>query len=356
MAGTARTVGIKDVAREAGVSVGTVSNVINQPDRVSPATLQHVRGVIERLGYVRSESARQLRAGRSRIMALLVLDMGNPFFVDIARGAERTARAAGLGVMVCNSDQNAEDEADYLALFAEQRVRGVLVTPADPSGANLREFRRHGIPYVLVDRVAGEDGPEGDGAGDGAGTGAGCSVSVDDVVGGSLAIRHLTATGHRTFAYVSGPSHLQQVRDRREGALLALAEAGLPASALREISVERLDVASGRDAGSRLLGLPDRPTAVFCANDLLALGVLQALYTAGVRVPDDMAIVGYDDIEFAAAATVPLTSVRQPAVTLGARAAELLLEETGDQAEDHRHEHLVLQPELVVRRSSLTPR
>ncbi|MFB7591666.1 LacI family DNA-binding transcriptional regulator [Streptomyces sp. NPDC056169] len=332
-------VGIKDVAREAGVSVGTVSNVINQPDRVSPATLQHVRRVIARLGYVRSESARQLRAGRSRIMALLVLDMGNPFFVDIARGAERAARAAGLVVMVCNSDQNPGDEADYLSLFAEQRVRGVLVTPADPSGANLREFRRHGIPSVLVDRVAGDGG--------------GCSVSVDDVVGGSLAIRHLAAAGHRSFAYVSGPPHLQQIRDRREGALLALAEAGLPASALRELPAERLDVASGRDAGARLLGLSERPTAVFCANDLLALGVLQALYAAGVRVPEDMAIVGYDDIEFAAAATVPLTSVRQPALTLGARAAELLLEETGERADEHRHEHVVLQPELVVRRSSL---
>lgn len=337
-----RIVGIKDVAREAGVSVGTVSNVINQPDRVSPSTLEHVRRVIDRLGYVRSESARQLRAGRSRIMALLVLDMGNPFFVDIARGAERTARAAGLGVMVCNSDQNPADEADYLSLFAEQRVRGVLVTPADAGGGNLRDFRRHGIPYVLVDRVGGDAG--------------GCSVSVDDVVGGSLAIRHLVATGHRTFAYVSGPAHLQQVRDRREGALLALAEAGLPATALRELPAERLDVASGRDAGSRLLGLADRPTAVFCANDLLALGVLQALYAAGVRVPEDMAIVGYDDIEFAAAATVPLTSVRQPALTLGARAAELLLEETGEAAADHRHQQVVLQPELVVRRSTLTTR
>ncbi|WP_030751035.1 LacI family DNA-binding transcriptional regulator [Streptomyces griseus] len=342
MTGAARTVGIKDVAREAGVSVGTVSNVINQPERVSPATLEHVRRVIDRLGYVRSESARQLRAGRSRIVALLVLDMGNPFFVDIARGAERAARAAGLGVMVCNSDQNPGDEADYLSLFAEQRVRGVLVTPADPSGANLRDFRRHGIPYVLVDRVGGDGG--------------GCSVSVDDVAGGSLAIRHLAATGHRTFAYVSGPDRLQQVRDRREGALLALAEAGLPAGALREIPADRLDVASGRDAGARLLGLADRPTAVFCANDLLALGVLQALYAAGVRVPEDMAIVGYDDIEFAAAATVPLTSVRQPALTLGARAAELLLEETGEAAAEHRHERLVLQPELVVRRSTLVPR
>ncbi|WP_309054402.1 LacI family DNA-binding transcriptional regulator [Streptomyces sp.] len=339
MTGTARTVGIKDVAREAGVSVGTVSNVINQPDRVSPATRRHVQDVIARLGYVRSESARQLRAGRSRIMALLVLDMGNPFFVDIARGAERTARAAGLGVMVCNSDQDPAGEADYLALFAEQRVRGVLVTPADPTGANLRAFRRHGIPYVLVDRVAGD--------------GTGCSVSVDDVTGGSLAVRHLAAAGHRSFAYVSGPAHLQQVRDRREGALLALAEAGLPATVLQELPAERLDVACGRDAGARLLGLPERPTAVFCANDLLALGVLQSLYAAGVRVPEDMAIVGYDDIEFAAAATVPLTSVRQPALTLGARAAALLLAETGEHADDHRHEHVVLQPELVVRRSTL---
>jgi LacI family transcriptional regulator len=342
MTGTARTVSIKDVAREAGVSVGTVSNVINQPDRVSAETREHVQRVISRLGYVRSESARQLRAGHSRIVALLVLDMGNPFFVDIARGAERAARGAGLGVMVCNSGQSPQDEADYLSLFAEQRVRGVLISPSDPSGATLREFRRHGIPFVLVDRVAADDD--------------GCSVSVDDVVGGSLAIRHLTAAGHRTLAYVSGPGHLTQVQDRRAGALAALAEAGLPPEALQEIPAERLDVAAGRDAGARLLGLSERPTAVFCANDLLALGVLQSMYAAGVRVPDDMAIVGYDDIEFAAAATVPLTSVRQPALTIGARAAELLLQETGEHARDHRHEHVILQPELVVRQSSLTSR
>ncbi|MFF3316198.1 LacI family DNA-binding transcriptional regulator [Streptomyces sp. NPDC003035] len=342
MTGTARTVSIKDVAREAGVSVGTVSNVINQPDRVSAETREHVQRVISRLGYVRSESARQLRAGHSRIVALLVLDMGNPFFVDIARGAERAARGAGLGVMVCNSGQSPQDEADYLSLFAEQRVRGVLISPSDPSGATLREFRRHGIPFVLVDRVAADDD--------------GCSVSVDDVVGGSLAIRHLTAAGHHTLAYVSGPGHLTQVQDRRAGALAALAEAGLPPEALQEIPAERLDVAAGRDAGARLLGLAERPTAVFCANDLLALGVLQSMYAAGVRVPDDMAIVGYDDIEFAAAATVPLTSVRQPALTIGARAAELLLQETGEHARDHRHEHVILQPELVVRQSSLTSR
>ncbi|KRV49128.1 LacI family transcriptional regulator [Wenjunlia vitaminophila] len=337
-----RMVGIKDVARHAGVSVGTVSNVINHPDMVSPQTRARVQTAIDRLGYVRSESARQLRAGLSRIMALLVLDMGNPFFVDVARGAERAAREAGLGVMVCNSAQSPSEEAEYLSLFAEQRVRGVLITPADGSGNNLASFARHGIPFVLVDRQTIDDTT--------------CSVAVDDVAGGALAARHLVSAGHTTIAYVSGPGHLQQVRDRREGALRALAEAGLPPESLVELPTERLDVAAGRDAGSRLLGLRPSVTAVFCANDLLALGVLQSLFAAGVHVPGDLALVGYDDIEFAAAAAVPLTSVRQPAVTMGRMAAELLLEETGPDAEQHRHRNVLLQPELVVRDSSLTPR
>ncbi|GGQ77656.1 MULTISPECIES: LacI family DNA-binding transcriptional regulator [Streptomyces] len=341
----AQPVGIKDVARAAGVSVGTVSNVINRPDTVATETRARVLSAIDRLGYVRSESARQLRAGRSRIMGLLVLDMGNPFFVDVARGAERAARDAGLGVMVCNSAESAGEEAEYLSLFAEQRVRGVLLTPADATGRNIASFRRHGIPFVLVDRVS-EGTTE-------------CSVSVDDVAGGELAVRHLVDAGHRSIAYVSGPPGFTQVRDRRTGALNALAEAGLGPRNLRELPTERLDVAAGRDAGARLLGLAERPTAVFCANDLLALGVLQAMYAAGVNVPEDLAIVGYDDIEFAAAAAVPLTSVRQPAVTMGALAAGMLLEETeegGAGAARHEHRRVVLQPELVVRRSSLSAR
>ncbi|MEV6793038.1 LacI family DNA-binding transcriptional regulator [Streptomyces sp. NPDC051320] len=334
--------GIKDVAREAGVSVGTVSNVINRPETVSEVTRERVQSVIRRLGYVRSESARQLRAGHSRIMALLVLDMGNPFFVDVVRGAESSARSAGLGVMVCNSGQSPAEEATYLSLFMEQRVRGVLLSPVDTTGANLDSLRRQNIPFVLVDRVGDEPGE--------------CSVSVDDTVGGALAARHLIGAGHRTIAYISGPPHLQQVKDRRDGMLLALAEAGLPAGALLEIPADRLDVAAGRDAGSRLLGLAPRPTAVFCANDLLALGVLQVVYAAGLAVPQDLAIVGYDDIEFAAAAAVPLTSVRQPAVAMGRMAADLLLEEVGPDARDHRHQRVVLQPELVVRESSGTRR
>jgi LacI family transcriptional regulator len=334
----ANTVGIKEVARQAGVSVGTVSNVINRPHMVAEETRERVQAAIAELGYVRSESARQLRAGQSRIIALLVLDMANPFFVDVATGAERVARGAKLGVMLCNSAQSSSEEADYLSLFAEQRVRGVLLTPADMSGRNLADFRRHGIPFVFVDRVL----PSAEG----------CSVSVDDVLGGTLAVRHLLAQGHTQVAYVSGPMGLQQCQDRREGALAALAGAGLPAEALRHVEAERLDVTAGRAAGAELLAMSPRPTAVFCANDLLALGVLQVLFSAGVRVPDDMALVGYDDIEFAAAAAVPLTSVRQPAMRMGREAAELLLEETGENAGLHRHQRIVLEPELVVRESS----
>ncbi|WP_333770602.1 LacI family DNA-binding transcriptional regulator [Streptomyces sp. IBSBF 2435] len=338
----ASMVGIKDVARQAGVSVGTVSNVINRPDLVAEETRTRVQSVIARLGYVRSESARQLRAGASRIMALLVLDMGNPFFVAVASGAERTARAAGLGVMVCNSAQSVSEEREYLSLFAEQRVRGVLVTPADPTGRSLDGLRSQGIPFVLVDRVSADPSV--------------CSVSVDDVAGGRLAVQHLISAGHRAIVYVGGPPEVTQVHDRKAGALAALAEAGLPAESLTEISAERLDVAAGRDAGSRLLGLGRRPTAVFCANDLLALGVLQAMFAARISVPEDMAIVGYDDIEFAAAAAVPLTSVRQPAVPMGRLAAEMLLEETVGDPAAHTHRQTVLQPELVVRGSSLPSR
>jgi LacI family transcriptional regulator len=240
--------------------------------------------------------------------------------------------------MLCNSAEDPGEEAEYLSLFAEQRVRGVLVTPADPTGANLAAFRRREIPFVLVDRSA----PVGEG----------CSVSVDDVVGGRLAADHLLDQGHVSLTYISGPMHLAQCRDRRTGALAALTARGLPEDALTHLEAPRLDVAAGRDAGARLLGLSRAPTAVFCANDLLAFGVLQALYAAGIAVPGQIALVGYDDIEFAAAAAVPLTSVRQPAVELGRTAAALLLEETGDDPAAHVHQRVVLQPELVVREST----
>ncbi|MFC8658712.1 LacI family DNA-binding transcriptional regulator [Streptomyces parvus] len=333
-------VGIKEVARQAGVSVGTVSNVLNRPERVSEQVKARVHAAIDSLGYVRSESARQLRAGRSRMLGLLVMDAGNPFFATLARGAQEVAAEAGLGVMVCNSAESPEAEQSYLSLFAEQRLRGVLLAPVSPRSEPWETLRRPGIPVVVVDHSADERQV--------------CSVAADDVLGGALAGGHLLRAGHRRIAYVHGPEGLQQVQDRREGLVRALAESGVDGGVVVDIPVPRMDVASGRDAGARVLGLPQQPTAVFCANDLLALGVMQTAFDAGVRVPDDLAVVGYDDIEFAGACLIPLTSVRHPAREIGRLAAQLLLQEVEPPVSgpEHRHTRTVLRPELVVRRSS----
>ncbi|WP_433164335.1 LacI family DNA-binding transcriptional regulator [Kribbella sp. CA-247076] len=332
------TAGVKAVAAAAGVSLGTVSNVLNRPEVVSPVTRAKVEAAMASLGFVRNESARQLRAGSSRILAYLMLDAGNPFFTDVAKGVEDAARAAGLSVFLCNSNEDADREADYLDLLEQQRVQGVLITPIDQNSSRLRKLPARGTPVVVVDRALDDNEH--------------CSVAVNDVLGGELAIAHLLELGHDRIAYVGGPNTIGQVVDRRDGARRALTKAGKPPENLIELTTGALTVAEGRGAGQRLAGLPAarRPTAAFCANDLLALGLLQQCVSLGLRVPDDVAIVGYDDIEFAAAAAVPLTSVRQPRQLLGRTAAELLLDESSNP--DHEHQRVTFTPELVVRTST----
>jgi LacI family transcriptional regulator len=333
------TVSIKDVAARAGVSVGTVSNVLNRPERVAEETRTRVQLAIIALGFVRNEPARQLRAGRSRTIGLLVLDAANPFFADVSRGAEEAAARAGLAVILCNSGQDAAKESAYLNLMAEQRVQGLLLTPVDANPARLSKLVERGMPVVLLDRRA-----------EGAGM---CSVSVDDISGGELAVSHLLEMGHERIAFIGGPTTIAQVKDRLQGARNALARAGRDPESLVTIITTSMTVAAGRGAGEQLGGLPvkRRPTAAFCANDLLALGLLQEMIRQGLDVPNDVAIVGYDDIEFAAAAAVPLTSVRQPRHLLGKTAADLLLEETQD-PQNHIHRQIEFEPDLVVRAST----
>jgi LacI family transcriptional regulator len=333
--------GVKDVAAAARVSLGTVSNVLNRPDLVSAATRARVLQAMDDLGFVRNEGARQLRAGRSRTIAYVMLDAANPFFTDVAAGMEPTAEAADLSVFTCNSGNSAEREAAYLSRLEQMRVHGVLITPVDPDSPRLQELPRRGTPLVIVDRTGSGDSH--------------CCVAVDDVLGGTLAAEHLLELGHESIAFVGGPAALGQVRDRLSGARQALAAHGLPPERLVTLPTAALTVPEGRAAGQRLAGLPaaTRPTAAFCANDLLALGLLQQCVALGVRVPEDLAIVGYDDIDFAAAAAVPLTSIRQPRSELGATAAALLLEEAT--ADDHEHQRVLFTPALIVRGSTMRP-
>lgn len=329
---------MREVAAAAAVSVGTVSNVLNAPDKVAPATVARVHAAIEELGFVRNDAARQLKAGRSRSVGLVVLDVGNPFFTDIARAAEHRAAEHNLTVLLGTSDDDLRRERAYLDAFDEQRVFGLLVSPIGDDLDRLRASQQRGTPVVLVDR-------------DGVGTPFD-SVAVDDVAGARLAVDHLCAIGRRRIAFVSGPTELRQVRDRLRGAREAVAE--VPGAELEVVDTPALTVLEGRAAGERLRARPAgrRPDAVFCANDLLAIGVLQALAVMGdIRVPDDIALVGYDDIDFARSTVVPLTSVRQPARAIGRTAVDLLM--TAAEAGDaHRPEHVVFQPELVTRDSA----
>lgn len=330
-------VSIRDVAEAAGVSVGTVSNVLNRPDMVAPATRNRVLAAITDLGFVRNEPARQLRGGAARAIGLIVPDIGNPFFTDVARGVEAVASEAGQAVVLCNSDHTPHRERRNTDLLGGQRVHGVLITPVGEAGDPVRRLREHRLSVVLVDHPTSDDDL--------------CSVSVDDRAGGELAVTHLLAEGASSIVFVGGSVGIQQIAERRRGALDALGNAGRDPGMLETLELPALNVASGMRAGERLLARGKMPDAVFCANDLLALGLLQSVVRAGLRIPDDLAIVGYDDIDFAAAAAVPLTSVRQPREQLGRTAAELVISESSNPG-THEHRHVVFTPELVVRDSS----
>ncbi len=333
-------VSIRDVANRAGVSVGTVSNVLNRADKVSPAAVQRVTSAIEELGYVRNDAARQLRAGRSTSVGLIVLDVSNPFFTDVARGAEDAATLAGLSVLLGNSDESVARESAYLDLFEEQRVHGVLISPFGDVTPRLARLRSRGIPAVLVDRLSADRSFS--------------SVSVDDVAGGRLAVEHLLGTNRSRIAFVGGPMEIRQVSDRLEGARQAVA--GHRGATLEVLTTAALTVLEGRVVGQALLARPvaERPEALFAANDLVAMGLLQALVMNGtLLVPGDIALIGFDDIDFASAAVVPLSSVRQPSQLIGETALRILLEEAADP--ELAPQQVVFQPELVVRASTSSP-
>ena len=330
---------MREVADLARVSVGTVSNVVNSPDRVLPATRERVEAAIEELGWVPNRQAQQLRAGRGRTVGLAVMDVTNPFFADVLRGAQNELGQQGYSATIGDADNDPERQARILRGFLAQRVRGVILGPIGGAPAEVDTLKRADIATVLVDRAAHDT--------------TCCTVGVDDVAGGRIAVEHLLTQGHKNLAFVGGPASLDQIRDRLEGAGQAAAAAG---AHLLSIPVPHLDFAAGRRAAEQFASLPleQRPTGIFCANDLTAIGLLHGLLQQGLRVPQDVAIVGYDNIDFAEFAAVPLTSVAQPRRELGQTAATLLLAELVDQDANQPHVHRSQQftPTLIARAST----
>jgi LacI family transcriptional regulator len=328
------SVSLRDVAKAAKVSVGTVSNVLNRPDVVAPETLARVQATIKELGFVPNGFARHLRSGQSRTLGLIVPDVANPFFTEVARGVEDAASKRDYAVFLCNSDESATKEDRYVNVLIQQQVRGVLITPADMKSDRLETMRERGISVTLLDReIKGRKQ---------------CSVSVDDVHGGQLAIEFLSGLGHTNIAWVCGPESIPQVADRGSGVAKAAKASG---THIETIRVPLMNATKGEEAAKKILELKEMPTAVFCANDLLALGVMRALQANKVRIPDQMSVLGYDNIEFAPSAAVPLSSISQPAYQMGVTAADLLLNECED-GENHEHQQIRFQPQLVERAST----
>jgi len=331
---------IQDVAKLAGVSLGTVSNVLNYPDRVREVTVKKVHKAIDQLGFVRNDAARQLKAGKSRALGLVVLDTANPFFAEMARGAEDAAVAQGYSMLVGNSAHEISRESNYIKMFQEQRLSGVLISPVDDVDESIRQIRSTGTQIVMVDRKSDAS--------------LCCSVSVDDVVGGKLAVEHLLSLGRTKIAFVGGPLDIQQVADRFQGAKEAVRKTKGKAT-LKRLPARAQDVLSGREIGLAIAKEPKagRPDAIFAANDLLAVGLLQAFTIKNqIKVPEEIALIGYDDIAFAQATVVPLSSIKQPANLIGETGLEMLVDEIENPA-THTHRQITFQPELVVRESTV---
>lgn len=276
------------------------------------------------------------QAAPNTVVALVVLDLTNPFFAEVAQGAATTAADNGFTLVLTSSDGQPANEARDLARLCEQGVAGLIVAPSSLDIDHLLGAASGGTPVVLLDRPSTD--------------GSLCSVSVDNVEGGRLAGRHLISQGHSRIAFVTGPTTVLQAAQRREGLALAVEQMRMdPAEVIVEVPVPAFTTSAGYLAAATLLG-DQGVTAAFCANDLLALGVERSFAEQGRKIPRDLAVVGYDDLDFTAIVPTPLTTIRQPKSLLGQTAAELLLDELAGGKHSHRQQ--VFAPELVIRQST----
>ena len=300
---------IQDVARRAGVAIGTVSNVLNNPDLVSESTRLKVEAAIAELGFVRNSAARALAARRTDTVGLVLTDIGNSLFVDIARGAETAASQAQLKLLLANSDSRTSKQNSYLELFDEARVAGVILAPKDGPLDSALTVQSHGRPVVLVNAPVEEPRL--------------CSVMVNEELGGYLAARHLLDQGARRLVYLAGSLDLHAINRRLNGVREAVAAAG---ASVRVVEAPNLQIGPGRELGHQVLQ-SESVDGVFCPSDPLAIGVIQAATDLGIAVPDDLVVVGYDDDHFASESSIPVSTVSQPGRRMGELAVELLLSE-----------------------------
>ena len=325
---------IKDVANLAGVHPSTVSRVINDNSRISEKTKNKVLLIIKKLGYTPNAIARGLKTKRTQTLGMLIPDITNPFFAELARGVEDAANKNNFNVILCNTDDKLKKERTYLEILRGKRVDGLILGTAHIRDKSILELEKKKFPYILVSRnIEGLD--------------KNC-VIVDDVAGGIMVTEYLIKLGHRRIAHITGPLKTRSALNRLKGYKLALKKYEIE---YRDELVGEGDfrIKGGYQVMKRFLKLAEPPTAIFAANDLLALGAIQVILKKKYHIPEDFCIIGFDDIRLASFVYPPLTTVRQPMLEMGALAVKMLLKIIEEEEFNQKKE--ILEPKLIIRES-----
>lgn len=332
---------LRDVARAAGVHPGTASRALNDETRslVRAETVERILAVADELGYKPNFLARSFKTRRTHSVGIVIPDISNPLFPPMVRGLEDRLFDEGYVTLLANTGGDAGRQRQIFQSMVDRSVDGVVLATASRKDDDLASFGAHGIPIVLINRVV-EDNTY-------------ASVSVDDAVGVRMAVDHLRSLGHVRIGHVAGPLTMSTGHARYEGYLSAMAASGAPTDPDLVAFAERFSVGEGERCAAALLDRDHRPSAVVAGNDLLALGTVSAAERAGLRCPEDLSIVGFNDMPFVDRLHPPLTTVRIPQYGLGVRAADILLESLRDRRGPVRV--VVLAPELVVRGSTAAP-
>ncbi len=330
---------MRDVAERAGVSVTTVSHVINNTRPVSDTLRHRVVTAMQDLGYQPNTLARSLRRGKTHTIGVIVPDHSNPFFAEVARGIEDTSFEHGYSVIICNSDRDLHKERLYISVLVEKQVDGILFVAAGLSADNIQPLLDRPMPLVIVDRHIPALAVD--------------SVLADNQRGGWLATQHLIELGHRRIGCIVGPEDITSSTERVAGYRQALSDHQLPPD---EGLIIRGDFQyeSGYEAGERLLDLVPPPTAIFACNDLMAVGVMSRALEIGLAIPADLSVIGFDDIRPTVYANPPITTIKQPKYEMGVAATELLLARIRDSGKTPQQQ--VLETSLIIRQSTAAPR
>jgi LacI family transcriptional regulator len=329
---------IREVALKAGVSPTTVSHVVNNTRFVSQDVRGRVENAMRELNYRPNALARSLRRGETHTLGLILPDSANPFFAEIGRAIESAAFERGYSVILCNTENDIEKERLYTEVLENKQVDGLIFVASGENHQAISQIANNGLPLVMVDRDMGSLELD--------------TVTTDNYNGGLLATQHLLSLGHRRIACITGPSNITPSAERVTGYRAALELAGIP---VQESLLVRGDFhpPSGYAGARQLLQCDPRPTAIFACNDMMAIGAIRAASQLGLRIPQDVSIIGFDEIELASFTTPPLTSVSQPKQEIGGLAVSLVLERMQDPSLPSRRS--VLPTRLVIRESTHRP-